>query len=134
LSDGTFFQAPLFLYPVRLEKNNVNARRSCRFNFIGECGNGNVPQGGSSLVKDYEELIVLSEESDLSLVGELIEPQDVEFEAEGDQLETEKEDHLKDSDILNLLQAEGSQQEIIKEASYKKGLVVHGPPGTVNLK
>ncbi|WP_066255611.1 DUF4011 domain-containing protein [Neobacillus drentensis] len=27
LSDGTFFQAPLFLYPVRLEKNNVNAQK-----------------------------------------------------------------------------------------------------------
>src|SRR3954462_778381 len=26
-SDGTFFQAPLFLYPVRLEKNNVNAQK-----------------------------------------------------------------------------------------------------------
>ncbi|MED4205735.1 DUF4011 domain-containing protein [Neobacillus mesonae] len=27
LSDGTFFQAPLFPYPVRLEKNNVNAQK-----------------------------------------------------------------------------------------------------------
>jgi hypothetical protein len=27
LSDGTFFQAPLFLYPIRLEKNNVNAQK-----------------------------------------------------------------------------------------------------------
>ena len=27
LSDGTFFQAPLFLYPVRLEKNNVNSQK-----------------------------------------------------------------------------------------------------------
>src|SRR3954470_16431184 len=26
-SDGTFFQAPLFLYPVRLEKSNVNAQK-----------------------------------------------------------------------------------------------------------
>jgi len=25
LSDGTFFQVRLFLYPVRLDKNNVNA-------------------------------------------------------------------------------------------------------------
>jgi hypothetical protein len=27
LSDGTFFQAPLFVYPIRLEKNNVNAQK-----------------------------------------------------------------------------------------------------------
>ena len=33
-------------------------------------------------------------------------------------------------DILNLLQADGSQEEILKEARYKKGIVVHGPPGT----
>ena len=26
-SDGTFFQAPLFLYPVRLEKNNMNTQK-----------------------------------------------------------------------------------------------------------
>ena len=39
-------------------------------------------------------------------------------------------DHNQDSDILNLLQADGSQEEILKEARYKKGIVVHGPPGT----
>ena len=37
---------------------------------------------------------------------------------------------MKDPDILNLLQADGSQEEILKEARYKKGIVVHGPPGT----
>jgi DNA replication protein DnaC len=54
----------------------------------------------------------------------------LEFETDSDQLETDKEDQLKESDILNLLQADGSQEEIIKEARYKKGMVVHGPPGT----
>src|SRR4051795_9245541 len=44
--------------------------------------------------------------------------------------ESEKTDHLNKPDILNLLQADGSQEEIIKEARYKKGIVVHGPPGT----
>lgn len=91
---------------------------------------GNFPQGGSSLVKDYEELITLSEESDLSLAGELIEPRDVEFEVEGEQLQPGNETKIDDTEVLNLLQADGSQEEIIKDARYKKGLVVHGPPGT----
>ncbi|WP_235846845.1 AAA domain-containing protein [Neobacillus soli] len=209
LSDGTFFQAPLFLYPIRLEKNNVNAQKwvikiddggaqinrtlflafkklnnqtfsedffeqaaeiSTKYNFeewlsflkkhemnvaftpqgitklkeyrkeevpgvanftlLEHAVIGNFPQGGSSLVKDYEELIVLSEESDLSLAGELIEPQDIEVDTGSDQLEIEKANHLDNFDILNLLQADGSQEEIIKEARYKKGMVVHGPPGT----
>lgn len=90
---------------------------------------GNFPQGGSSLVKDYEELILLSEESDLSLAGELIEPQDIEVDSElGDQ--ERKVDTLEEVGILNLLQADGSQEEILKDARYKTGLVVHGPPGT----
>ena len=38
--------------------------------------------------------------------------------------------NTENPDILNLLQADGSQEEILKEARYKKGLVVHGPPGT----
>ncbi|MFJ5714631.1 AAA domain-containing protein [Neobacillus sp. NPDC093127] len=209
LSDGTFFQAPLFLYPVRLEKNNVNSQKwvikkdeegsqinrtlflafkklnnlsftedffeqaaevSSKYNYddwlsflkkyemnvsfspkgisklkeyskeeVPEVAGftllenaviGNFPQGGSSLVKDYEELILLSEESDLSLAGELIDPQDVDIDTVGDQPENNKEDNLNKPDILNLLQADGSQEEILKEARYKKGIVVHGPPGT----
>ncbi|MEH7482196.1 AAA domain-containing protein [Neobacillus drentensis] len=208
-SDGTFFQAPLFLYPVRLEKNNVNAQKwvlkfeedgpqinrtlflafkklnnlsftedffekaaeiainynlnewisfltdhemkvsftpkgltklkeykkeeepdVAGFTLIEHAVIGNFPQGGSSLVKDYEELISLSEESDLSLAGELIQPLDDVVESDGDKLEPEKEDQQEDVEILNLLQADGSQEEIIKEARYKKGIVVHGPPGT----
>jgi superfamily I DNA and/or RNA helicase/very-short-patch-repair endonuclease len=209
LSDGTFFQAPLFLYPVRLEKNNVNAQKwvlkmddagpqinrtlflafkklnnlsfneeffeqaaeiSTQYNYeewlsflkkyemnvsftpkgltklreyrkeevptvagftlLENAVIGNFPQGGSSLVKDYEELITLSEDSDLSLAGELIEPKDVDFDSDGDQLQTENENNINHTEVLNLLQADGSQEEIIKEARYKKGIVVHGPPGT----
>ncbi|MEH7309175.1 AAA domain-containing protein [Neobacillus drentensis] len=208
LSDGTFFQAPLFLYPIRLEKNNVNAQKwvikideggpqinrtlflafkklnnqtftedffdqaaelATKYNYeewlqflknhemnvsftpkgisklkeyrkeeipekagltlLENAVIGNFPQGGSSLVKDYEELIILSEESDLSLAGELIEPQDKDFETDGEPSEIEKANN-NTPDILNLLQADGSQEEIIQEARYKKGIVVHGPPGT----
>ncbi|MGJ7922198.1 AAA domain-containing protein [Neobacillus sp. LXY-4] len=209
-SDGTFFQAPLFLYPLRLEKNNVNSQKwilqldegepqinrtlflafkklnnlnfseefyeqaaecASKFNFdewvsflkqfdlnisfspkgitklkeyksneipavtnltlIENAIIGNFPQGGSSLVKDYEFLIELSNESDLALAGQLIATQDQEY-SEAEDLDQEK-DVIKDitkSDILNLLQTDGSQEEILKEARYKKGIVVHGPPGT----
>ncbi|MEH7749412.1 DUF4011 domain-containing protein, partial [Neobacillus drentensis] len=208
LSDGTFFQAPLFLYPIRLEKSNVNAQKwvikidedgpqinrtlflafkklnnqtftedffdqaaelATKYNdeewlqflknhemnvsftpkgisklkeyrkeevpekagltMLENAVIGNFPQGGSSLVKDYEELIVRSEESNLSLAGELIEPQDKDFETDGEPSVAEKSNN-NNPDILNLLQADGSQEEIIQVARYKKGIVVHGPPGT----
>ncbi|WHY79941.1 AAA domain-containing protein [Neobacillus sp. WH10] len=212
LSDGTFFQAPLFLYPVRLEKNNVNFQKwvlksdeggpqinrtlflafkklnnltfteeffeqatelavnydydewlsflkkfdmnvnytptgltklkeykkeaepnVANLTLLENAVIGNFPQGGTSLVKDYEELIFLSEDSDLSLAGELIEPQDFNPDGKQDYLEMEASklaNESESSEILNLLQADGSQEEILKEARYRKGLVVHGPPGT----
>ncbi|MDF2858656.1 MAG: hypothetical protein K0Q87_4507, partial [Neobacillus sp.] len=210
LYDGTFFQAPLFLYPIRLERNNVKSQKwvlkidegspqinrtlflafkklnnltfteeffekaaevSTNYNYdewlsflkknemnvsfipkdltklkeykkddIPETATltllenaiiGNFPQGGSSLVKDYEELIDLSVENDLSLAGELIDPQDhVSYFGEGEQIESETNHIIEKQEILNLLQADGSQEEILKDARFKKGLVVHGPPGT----
>ena len=208
LPDGTFFQAPLFLYPVRLEKNNsvkqkwvlqlgeeepqINrtlflafkklknisfteeffdqaSEMAKTYNFdkwlsffkeheitisfekkgltklkeyksgdIPEVANltmlenaviGNFPQGGSSVARDYDDLINLAEESHLSLVGDLIDPLDVQ--SEDSSLADEYEEKSSENpDILNLLQADGSQEEILKEARYKKGIVVHGPPGT----
>ncbi|WP_409300307.1 DUF4011 domain-containing protein [Peribacillus sp. SCS-155] len=91
---------------------------------------GNFPQGGSSLVKDYDLLIELSEESDLSLVGELIDPKDTHFDDNDDIENLERDTDDQNPEILNLLQTDGSQEEILKEARYRKGLVVHGPPGT----
>ncbi|MGD6966408.1 AAA domain-containing protein [Rossellomorea vietnamensis] len=212
LQDGTFFQAPLFLYPIRLEKNNVVTQKwvvrldegepqlnrtlflafkklnnlsftedffekaaglattlnydswinffkeydlSVRYTETGikkltqfkkddipEIANlsllenaiiGNFPQGGSSLVKDYELLIEKAEEGGgLSLAGELINPE-ANFGGNEELAETEEVDNShsqNEPDILNLLQADGSQEEILREARYQKGLVVHGPPGT----
>ena len=207
LADGTFFQAPLFLYPVRLEKNNINAQRWVLkldeggpqvnrtlflafkrlngLNFtedffeeaadaakifdyqawlsflrdrdidvaytpggltklkeykredIPEVANltllenaviGNFPQGSSSLVKDYDELIDQPQEGGLGLAGDLIFPDDVVF-TEGEDRTEEASDSDK-LDLLTLLEADGSQEEILKEARYKRGIVVHGPPGT----
>ncbi|MFS0864333.1 AAA domain-containing protein [Fredinandcohnia sp. 179-A 10B2 NHS] len=209
LTDGTFFQAPLFLYPIKLEKNNVKIQKwiiivdedgpqlnrtlflafkklnglsytedffdqaaevASEYSFdqwlsffkenemnlsytptgitklteykkddIPEVANltllenaviGNFPQGGSSLVKDYELLIELSEEGDLSLVGELIDPPDTEFDETAGNEDNNTSEDTTEQEILNLLQADGSQEEILKESRYKKGIVVHGPPGT----
>jgi very-short-patch-repair endonuclease len=210
LQDGTFFQAPLFLYPVRLERNNVNSQKWLlrldegepqinrtlflafkKFNnlmfteqFFEEASElsttldyekwvrflkdhdlqvafspkgitkltqyktedippitnlamienavvGHFPQGSTSLVKDYDLLIEKTEEGNgLALAGELINPEENGSgeETESDELDTEDRDD--DISILNLLQADGSQEEILKEARFRKGLVVHGPPGT----
>ena len=207
-SDGTFFQAPLFLYPVRLEKNNTTPQKwflkldeagpqinrtlflafkklnnvsfakeffeqaaqkaandnvhdwiaflkeyemnvsftgqgitplreykkeeephAAQLTLLEHAVIGSFPQGESSLVKDYEELIALSNDNRLSLVGELIEPLDLELDHDGEPLSTEP-DPNQDLDILTLLQADGSQEEILKEVRFRKGLVVHGPPGT----
>ncbi|MGM0828986.1 MAG: AAA domain-containing protein [Bacillota bacterium] len=210
LQDGTFFQAPLFLYPVRLERNNVNSQKwllrldegepqinrtlflafkkynnltftddffdkasdlattldyegwlsflkeydlniaflpkgltklaQYKAEDIPEVANlaltenaivGHFPQGSTALVKDYDLLIEKSEEGNgLSLAGELINPEANQIE-EGDEDDREDIEELdNDVSILNLLQADGSQEEILKEARYRKGLVVHGPPGT----
>ncbi|MBM4764854.1 AAA domain-containing protein [Bacillus sp. B15-48] len=209
LADGTFFQAPLFLYPIRLEKNHVNSQKWMlkhdeggpqinrtlflafkklnTHNFteeffeeaaevaktydlqewlsllkqheihvaftptgltslkeykqedIPEVANltllenaviGNFPQGSSSLVRDYDALIDLSEDGDLSLAGELISSSNQEF-SEGQGMRTEEQEkNAQDDDLFSLLEADGSQEEIIREARYKKGIVVHGPPGT----
>lgn len=211
LLDGTFIQAPLFLYPIRLEKDNISMRKwvlhmeasgpelnrtlflalkklnkhgfseeifeeaaavassmdfaeimaflekhqlKVQFTEMGlsrlkeykvgdipEVANmtllenaviGDFPQGGSSIVRDYDELINLSETSSLSLVGDMINPEhDLVYEAGVLPSGAEKDEQISDKeDILNLLHADGSQEEILREARHQKGLVVHGPPGT----
>lgn len=206
LADGTFFQAPLFLYPIRLEKSKVNTRNwvvqvddtgpqlnrtlflafkklnniDFTEEFFEEAGEiaktydlevwrsffeeheinlafsptglsklkeykrdeipevngmillehaiiGNFPQGSSSLVKDDDALI--EQEFNSSLVDELIDPDAFEPGEESD-IDQENDLTREEPEILNLLDTDGSQEEILKEARYKKGLVVHGPPGT----
>ncbi|WP_019416008.1 AAA domain-containing protein [Paenisporosarcina sp. TG20] len=207
-SDGTFFQAPLFLYPVRLEKGKVNRQqwvlqkdegepilnrtlflafkkinqiqvtedwmeRASEIALLGEdeiitylsemgirvnpshsdytslkefkkeeippisslslvpnAVIGHFPQGSSSLVRDYDQLIELSEVSNLSLVGDMLNPQDREVgESDWDKQDTEQKE-IQEFDRLYLLDTDGSQEEILKEARYKKGMAIHGPPGT----
>lgn len=211
LLDGTFIQAPLFLFPIRLEKDNSKLQKWViqideggpqlnrtlflalkKLNKLGfteeifeeavsvaspmnisevlafldrhqlkvhytktglsklkeyksgevpEIANmtllenaviGDFPQGGSAIVRDYDELINLSEIQSLSIVGEMIQSDDNPSPESGvlaDFLELNDKKSFKE-DILNLLQADGSQEEILREARIQKGLVVHGPPGT----
>ncbi|MBM7707762.1 very-short-patch-repair endonuclease [Chryseomicrobium aureum] len=207
-SDGTFFQAPLFLYPVRLDKDSINrqafvlkkgegepilnrtlflafkkidklhvseewmeqaqevalkddveiqsflAKVQMTFQQIPEGFEslkelktdeiplksqlkllkhaviGHFPQGSSSLVRDYDQLIDLSLTSNLSLIGDLLNPGSLDvMESDWDAQKAEAE-NLREFDRLYLLNTDGSQEEILKEARYKKGLAVHGPPGT----
>ncbi|PYY29709.1 Uncharacterized protein PIL02S_01909 [Paenibacillus illinoisensis] len=212
LLDGTFIQAPLFLFPIRLEKDNTALQKwviqleeggpqlnrtlflalkklhqlgfseeifeeaisvASSMNFteilsflekhqlkvhysptgltrlkeykssdIPEVANltllehaviGDFPQGGSAIVRDYDELIQLNESSSLALVGEMIDFKNNGSTDEGmlrNPLEEPNEQVDIKGDILNLLQTDGSQEEIIREARFQKGLVVHGPPGT----
>ncbi|WP_145413130.1 AAA domain-containing protein [Paenibacillus xylanexedens] len=211
LLDGTFIQAPLFLFPIRLEKDNTKLQRwviqleeggpqlnrtlflalkklnqlnfseeifeeavsvagSMEFNEvinflakqqleveytktglsrlkeymsseIPEVANmrllenaviGDFPQGGSAIVRDYDELIHLNESSSLALVGEMIDFNVNHLRDEGLLANPVKLDERVDikGDILNVLQCDGSQEEIIREARFQKGLVIHGPPGT----
>lgn len=209
LLDGTFIQAPLFLSPVRLEKDNnatqkwvlhveegepqlnrtlflalkklnklgfaeeifdeapsiassmdlaaikaflekhelrvqftelgLSRLKEYKVSDIPEVANmtllenaiiGDFPQGGSSIVRDYDELIYLSETSSLSLVGEMINPED-DLTIDSGVLPSgveEDEQISEKKEILNLLHTDGSQEEILREAHNQRGLVVHGPP------
>lgn len=211
LLDGTFIQAPLFLYPIRLEKDNITMQKwvlhveeggpqlnrtlflalkklnklnfseeifeeavsvatsidftatqaflekhqlKVQFNETGlrrlneyktsdipEVADmtllenaviGDFPQGGSSIVRDYDELINISETSSLAIVGELINPEEdssIEMGVLSSGVEGDEQISAKEH-ILNLLHTDGSQEEILHEARHQKGLVVHGPPGT----
>ncbi|WP_234410389.1 DUF4011 domain-containing protein [Caldalkalibacillus mannanilyticus] len=95
---------------------------------------GNFPQGNSSLLRDYEALMELSEETMLGLSQEILDIGDAT--REGHVLATAGEEtkianrETNEKDKFYLMQTDGSQEEILEEARYRKGLVVHGPPGT----
>ncbi|MFC0471326.1 AAA domain-containing protein [Halalkalibacter kiskunsagensis] len=212
--DGTFFQAPLFLYPIRLEKDRVNQQKwvltysddepqinrtlflalkkvngmtfsedwldglseiapthdfeqwkavlgdvfpdiqvqegeilrlreykrdeipdQVNVTLLKHAVIGNFPQGGSAIVKDYDQMIQLNEEEDLALAQDLIDPTHEVVDPSSLTAEESEKDRLsgsfvKEEDKLFLMQTDGSQEEILEEARYQKGLVVHGPPGT----
>ncbi|MBA4493338.1 AAA domain-containing protein [Paenactinomyces guangxiensis] len=94
---------------------------------------GSFPQGNSSLIRDYDELIALSTQQELPFIQELInlneensyDPMPDSY-AEG-LLEVPK---VKEEEQFFLLSTDYSQETILHTMRGAKGLVVHGPPGT----
>ena len=95
---------------------------------------GNFPQGNSALLKDYDELIALAENynTDFGILGELLGVGENFYEEsmENDELEINKKQEKRENEKFYVLDSDASQEEIIEEIDYQKGLVVHGPPGT----
>ncbi|WP_139488052.1 AAA domain-containing protein [Brevibacillus dissolubilis] len=92
---------------------------------------GSFPQGNTAILKDYEELMEKQEGDGLQLIHELLgltnslSGETNDYEWKDDQLP-----NVREENELFLMQTDGSQEEILREARYKKGMVVHGPPGT----
>jgi very-short-patch-repair endonuclease len=91
---------------------------------------GNFPQGSSALLKDYDELMKTDQ---LGLVEELLQ-QGLEQRDEPDEYDADEEQTPSKSpteaEQFYLLPTDSSQETILKEARYRKGLVIEGPPGT----
>ena len=95
---------------------------------------GNFPQGNSALLKDYEELMVISDTYKLGIVEEMLGSDQEEFnDIDGCiQVDSDKVDNCTrpEKSKFFVLDTDGSQEEILQQADYQRGLVVHGPPGT----
>lgn len=95
---------------------------------------GSFPQGNSSLIRDYDELIALSTEQDLPLVQELmnLNEDNDDYDPLPDSRTAESTDRsrLKEEEQFFLLSTDSSQETLLHTAQSAKGLVVHGPPGT----
>lgn len=91
---------------------------------------GNYPQGNSALLKDYEDLINLTEYGDLGIIGELLQAGEDFKTTEFEQSNSTHEDVKPEKEKFFILDTDASQEEIINEVGKNRGLVVHGPPGT----
>ncbi|WP_027410029.1 AAA domain-containing protein [Anoxybacteroides tepidamans] len=115
-------------------KDTIPQYKKGEFEFENIAILGNFPQGNSALLKDYDELIALAdnENVDFGLLGELlgIGENCYEKSEEADGLSTIKKQGRRESEKFFVLDSDASQEEIIEEVDYQKGLVIHGPPGT----
>ncbi|MCM3409550.1 AAA domain-containing protein [Metabacillus litoralis] len=94
---------------------------------------GNYPQGNSALLKDYEDLILASEDeqADLGILSELLNAGENLKTSDYDEGSTPGEIVTKpEKEKFFVLDTDASQEEIINEVDRNRGLVVHGPPGT----
>ena len=92
---------------------------------------GHFPQGNTTLLKDYEDLLeVLMETGDMGLVKDLLLEEDENSRPEGVWDSTIDIDSLPQDKTFNILDLDASQEEVLHSVDSKKGIVVHGPPGT----
>lgn len=93
---------------------------------------GHFPQGNSALLKDYEELVEIFQESgELGLVNDILLEADADSsEPEGVWDETIDLDSVPQAKTFNISDLDASQEEVIHSSETQKGIVVHGPPGT----
>lgn len=99
---------------------------------------GHFPQGDSSLLKDYETMIEHAEQesSDFGLAQDFLkvgEDDEEEKQATEESLDLEQErtEETKEREKFFVLDADASQEDIVKDLKQnQKGMVVHGPPGT----
>lgn len=94
---------------------------------------GNYPQGNSALLKDYEDLIMATEDdqADLGILSELLNAGEDIKTSDYDEGSTPGEIVTKpEKEKFFVLDTDASQEEIINEVDRNRGLVVHGPPGT----
>lgn len=89
---------------------------------------GNFPQGNSSLIADYEELIQMAKTEELPNLSQLIELED---NLPNEEVEKEAPTRKpKEEEQFYLLPTDASQEEFLQQAKMSKGMVLHGPPGT----
>ncbi|AFQ42439.1 AAA domain-containing protein [Desulfosporosinus meridiei] len=93
---------------------------------------GHFPQSNSALLKDYEDLVGIYQESgELGLVNDiLLETEEDSSQTEGVWDEPIDLDLVPQAKTFNILDLDASQEEVIHSAEMQKGIVVHGPPGT----
>ncbi len=94
---------------------------------------GSFPQGDSSIIKDYEQLIQMQDSQGVGIIDSLLNgiTSDILNEEDWDEHEVKDLDFdIKEEEQVYLMHTDGSQEYILKEARRQKGLVIHGPPGT----
>ncbi len=92
---------------------------------------GHFPQGNTALIKDYEDLLsVVLESGDLGLVNDILLEEDNQSQTEGVWDSPMNVDSKPQEKTFNILDLDASQEEVIHSVDSRKGIVVHGPPGT----
>ncbi|MBP2656529.1 MAG: hypothetical protein H6Q73_4098, partial [Firmicutes bacterium] len=92
---------------------------------------GHFPQGNSTLLKDYDELIKnIKETTNLGLLEEILLENSSVTEGVSDNTLSLDIDAISHKELYNVTDLDASQEEVILGIDKTNGMVVHGPPGT----